>query len=133
MSAFAADIPRYPLRHGKTQAVRLFGQARVNNGGSVALPPNSFYYDTGMVLVRNGAGTYNLTFPATQGLVYINVSLQHLGAPNIAFMYMTALNPSAGTASFITTATGAPFTPVDNTENPFLVMIELTIDAKKNN
>jgi hypothetical protein len=133
MSAFAADICRFPVRHAKVQSAKIMAQTRFAVGG-VILAGGTFYNDPDMRLVRSGVGTYNMTFPASQGRVYCHIELLNFGAsPNVAFMYMTAVNPSAGTATLVTTAVGAPFTPVDNTDTNAYANIELTIDQKKPN
>lgn len=132
MTAFAADIRRYPLRHAKVQSAKIRAQVRITAGGFAAF---TFSYDPSMTVVATATGTYALTFPATQGNLHYYMELVHFGAsPNIAFVYPTVMNPSAGALTFVTTAVGAPFTPVFSTETGiFLINMELTIDQKKPN
>lgn len=86
--------------------------------------------DPGLTMSRSAAGTYALVYPASPGKVHIKTTIINGGGgtPNISFARVTAVNASAGTATIITTATGAPFTAVDSTETTLTLAVELTID-----
>lgn len=101
MTAFASDLAQaYVQRAATRDTVDFWMSVAIGATGAVGATTVD---DPGFTITRTGVGTYNLAYPAGQR-AFFDFMLQGADAtPTAASFNVTALSPTAGTATIVAT------------------------------